>query len=277
MSEWSLPARPVVGIVHPGAMGAAVGAALRPRAGAVVWAAEGRSADTAKRAELADLVAVPDLPELVRRADVIVSICPPHAARAVAEEIAQLIGTGPESGTASAGRPLYVDANAVSPATVRGIGELLGTGRVVDGSLIGPPPWEPGRTVLWLSGERAAEIAALLEGSPLKARVLGPQLGTASGLKACFALRSKVLPALWLELDEAARAYGVAAEVQGELARLGFAPAAELAAAAEVAGEKGWRWAGEMDQAAEAFAEVGLPEGFSRAAAQVYRRGTPPG
>ena len=37
MSE--LPARPVIGILHPGVMGASVGSALKPVAGAVVWAA----------------------------------------------------------------------------------------------------------------------------------------------------------------------------------------------------------------------------------------------
>ena len=58
------------------------------RAGAVIWADAGRSDVTAKRAELADLIAVPDPAELARRSDVIVSICPPHAARAVAEEVA---------------------------------------------------------------------------------------------------------------------------------------------------------------------------------------------
>ncbi len=33
-----------------------------------------------------------------------------------------------------------------------------------------------------------------------------------------------------------------------------------------------WRWAGEMDEAAAALAAVGVPDGFSRAAAQMYRR-----
>ena len=64
-------------------MGAAVGSALRPRAGAVIWAAAGRSRATSKRAELADLVGVPDVAALARRSDVIVSVCPPHAAREV--------------------------------------------------------------------------------------------------------------------------------------------------------------------------------------------------
>ena len=205
-----LPPRPVIGILHPGAMGAAVGAALKPVAGAVIWAAAGRSLTTSKRAETADLVGVPDVGELVRRSDVIVSVCPPDAARAVAEQVAEHSGSGTGSGD-----PLYVDANAVSPATAAGIAELLGPDRVIDGAIIGPPAWEPGRTVVWLAGKQAPAVAALFAGSPFAAHVLDAPLGAASALKACFALQSKALPTIWLTLDAAARAYGVDDEIRG--------------------------------------------------------------
>jgi 3-hydroxyisobutyrate dehydrogenase-like beta-hydroxyacid dehydrogenase len=261
----AIPPRPVVGVLHPGAMGAAVGAALRPAAGAVIWAAAGRSAATSKRAELADLVAVPDVAALARRADVIISVCPPHAARDVAEQVADALAGRAE-------QPVYVDANAVSPATVRDLAALLGPATVVDGAVIGPPGWEPGRTVLWLSGAVAPAVAALFAGSPFTARVLGPEPGTASALKACFALQSKALPAIWLEVAAAARAYGVETALAGELARVGVDYPGALAGASDAAAAKAWRWAGEMDEAAEAMAAVGLPDGFSRAAAELYRR-----
>jgi predicted dinucleotide-binding enzyme len=44
-----------IGILHPGEMGAAVGAALRTAGHDVVWAAGGRSDATAERAEAAGL------------------------------------------------------------------------------------------------------------------------------------------------------------------------------------------------------------------------------
>jgi 3-hydroxyisobutyrate dehydrogenase-like beta-hydroxyacid dehydrogenase len=262
-----IPPRPVVGVLHPGAMGAAIGSALRPRAGAVVWAAAGRSQATSKRAELADLVGVPDIAALARRSDVVISVCPPHAARAVADEVAAALD-GPPGG---ARRPIYVDVNAVSPATVRAIADRFGAERVVDGAIIGPPAWERGHTVLWLSGAAARDVAALFAGSPFDARVLGPELGAASALKACFALQSKALPAIWLELAAAARGYGVEDELRGELERHGVDLAAALRRAAGGA-EKAWRWAGEMDEAADTVAAAGLPDGFSRAAAEIYRR-----
>jgi Domain of unknown function (DUF1932) len=259
-----LPTRPVVGVLHPGVMGAAVGSALKPAAGVVIWAAAGRSITTSKRAELADLVSVPDLTELARRADLIVSVCPPDAAREVAGQVAAALRDRPDP-------PLYLDANAVSPDTVRAIGDLLGPDRVVDGSIIGPPPWEPGHTALWLSGAAAPAVAALFAGSPFAARVLGPALGPASALKACFALQSKALPTIWLAMGAAADGYGVRAELRAELARMGV-DATQLDGPSPAAAARAWRWAGEMDEAAAALAALGLPDGFSRAAAEMYRR-----
>lgn len=264
LDDLLLPPRPVIGVLHPGAMGAALGSSLKGVAGAVIWAAAGRSDRTSKRAELADLVGVPDVAELVRRSHVVISICPPHAARDVAGQVADAL-------TGRADRQIYVEANAVAPQTVRDIGDLLGPDRVVDATVIGPPAWEPGRTVLWLSGAAAGTVAELFAGSPFAPRVLGTDLGAASALKVCFGLQSKVVPALWLELAAAARGFGVLDALRGELDRFGVDHADRLQNAAG-GGPKAWRWAGEMDEAAAAIAAAGLPDGFSRAAAEVYRR-----
>ena len=264
MPEQRWPTRPVVGVLHPGAMGAAIGSALKPAAGVVIWAAAGRSITTSKRAELADLVSVPDPSELARRADLIVSVCPPEAAMEVAIEVAAALVDRPDP-------PLYLEANAVAPDTVRAIGDLLGPDQVVDGSIIGAPPWEPGHTVLWLSGTAAPTVAQLFAGSPFATRVLGPELGPASALKACFALQSKALPTIWLAMAAAADGYGVRAELREELARMG-ADETLLDAPSPRAAANAWRWAGEMDEAAAALAAVDVPDGYSRAAAEIYRR-----
>lgn len=270
MTPRVLPPRPVIGVLHPGAMGAALGSSLKRVAGAVIWAAAGRSITTSKRAELADLVGVPDLGELARRADLIISICPPHAARDVAQEVAAALAAVPGRGEGDdRAAPLYVDANAISPAAVRDIGALLGADHVVDAAVIGPPAWEPGSTVLWLSGAAAEVVAGLFAGSPFEARVLGPDLGAASALKACFGLQSKALPALRLAMAAAARGYGVQDALDGELARTGADPAP--VGVDDRAAGRAWRWVGEMEEAAQALAAVGVPDGFSRAAAEVYR------
>jgi len=179
-----------------------------------------------------------------------------------------------EVAAALAGRPdppLYLDANAVAPDTVRAIGELLGPDRVIDGSIIGPPPWEPGHTVLWLSGAAAPAVAELFAGTPFTTRVLGPELGPASALKVCFALQSKALPAIWLAMAAAADGYGVGDELRAELARMGVDESL-LDGPSSKAATKAWRWAGEMEEAAAALAAIDVPDGFSRAAAEMYRR-----
>ncbi len=164
----SLPARPVIGVLHPGVMGAALGSALKPVAGAVIWAAAGRSVTTSKRAEIADLIGVPDLAELARRSHVIVSCCPPHAALDVAREVAAAL-----DGRAA----VYVDGNGSDPATIAAMEQLMGAENVVAARVEGPPAWERGTTVLWLTGTAAGTVAALFEGSPFDARVARTSTG----------------------------------------------------------------------------------------------------
>src|SRR6058998_2362558 len=68
------------------------------------------------------------------------------------------------AGVAGAGfRGVYVDANAVSPATAAHVGDVVtGTGAsFVDGDLIGGPARLSGGPRLYLSGERAGDVASL--------------------------------------------------------------------------------------------------------------------
>ena len=54
--------------------------------------------------------------------------------------------------------------------------------------------------------------------------------------------------------------------------RLAAPELAERLPRAEHAAEtKGWRWIGEMEEIGDTFAAAGQPDGFHRAAAQVYR------
>jgi hypothetical protein len=115
-----------VGLLHPGEMGAAVGAVLRGRGLGARWASEGRSAETRGRAKAAGLEDVGSVAALAD-CDVILSICPPHAALDVARSVGRFGG-------------LYVDANAVAPATAREVAEIVRSagGRFVDGGFTLP-------------------------------------------------------------------------------------------------------------------------------------------
>ena len=247
----------VVGLLHPGEMGAAVGGALRERGIEVLWASAGRSAATAERAQAAGLQDAADVGEVCRRCEILLSICPPHAALAVAREATGFTG-------------IYVDANAIAPDTARAVAEVQP--RLVDGGIVGPPPTDPGTTRLYLSGAEAAEVAALFAGTNLDARVISGEVGAASALKAAYAGWTKGSAALLLTMRELARAEGVEDALLEEW-RLSI-PELErrLDGAERSARRKGWRWVGEMEEIAHSMAAHDLPTGFHEAAAEVFRR-----
>jgi len=239
-----------VGLLHPGEMGAAVGAVLRGQGVRVVWASEGRSEETRARAEAAGLEDAGSVVE-VARSDVVFSICPPHAALEVARS-AEFAG-------------VCVDANAVSPATAREVAEAVG--EFVDGGIVGSPPREPGTTRLYLSGDRASEVAELFAGSALDARVVS----NASAVKMAYAAWTKGTAAMLLAIRELARREGVEDTLLAEW-DLSVPELRERYERARRSAEaKGWRWVGEMEEIAATFEADGLPGGFHRAAAEVYR------
>jgi 3-hydroxyisobutyrate dehydrogenase-like beta-hydroxyacid dehydrogenase len=245
-----------IGLLHPGEMGAAIGAALVGSGRRVVWASEGRSEATRARAEAAGLEDVGTVAE-VARSVIVVSVCPPHAALEVAGSLAAFGG-------------LYVDANAVAPTTALRIAGTIG--RVVDGGIVGPPPHEPGTTRLYLSGAEAATVAGLFTGSTVDARVVSSEVGDASALKMAYAAWSKGTAALVLAIREVARAAGVEAALAEEWALSVPDLPERLARAARSAQAKGWRWVGEMEEIAATFGDAGQPAGFHEAAAEVFRR-----
>jgi 3-hydroxyisobutyrate dehydrogenase-like beta-hydroxyacid dehydrogenase len=251
-----------VGLLHPGQMGAAIGQCLVAAGHRVLWVPDGRSPASAARAAAAGLTAVDSgLRGLIRQADVIVSVCPPHAALGVARQVAGFGG-------------VYVDANAVSPATAQEIARIVAAGGAsyVDGGIIGTPPVAPGFIRLYLSGTRAGDVQRLFAGSEVDARVIPGSRTAASAVKMAYASWTKGSAALLLAARALARAEGVEDDLLDEWAtsQRGLAERSILAAGSAAA--KGWRWVAEMEEIAAAMAAVGLPEGFHLAAADVYRR-----
>jgi 3-hydroxyisobutyrate dehydrogenase-like beta-hydroxyacid dehydrogenase len=251
----------IVGVLHPGAMGSAVGAALRPPGHEALWASEGRSAATAARAQAAGMCDVGTVAAVLGRAEVVLSICPPHAALQTAELAAGFEG-------------VYVDANAVSPDTARAAQAAIGR-RLVDGGIIGPPPAQRGTTRLYLSGEEAASVAALFGDGPLEAIVLDGGVGAGSALKMTYAAWTKGTAALLVAIRATARANGVDEDLLAEWAISQPRLADRYERAVDSSAEKGWRWVAEMREIAQTFAAAGQPDGFHLAAAEVFA--SPPG
>jgi 3-hydroxyisobutyrate dehydrogenase-like beta-hydroxyacid dehydrogenase len=252
-----------IGILHPGAMGSSVGAAAIAGGAHVLWCSRGRSIETQRRAREDGLVATETLEELVASSEVIVSVCPPASALDVAERVAQARFRG-----------LFVDANAVSPATVRAIAAALGASgaELVDGGIVGPPARAGRKTLLYLSGERASEVVPLFQGSPLEPRIVGRHVGQASALKMAFAAWTKGSSALLIAVRALAEAEGVSEALLDAWATLMPELAQRSEQAALGAAPKAWRWTGEMLEISSTFESAGLPGGFHRSAAEVFAR-----
>ena len=148
--------KPVVAVIAPGMMGAAVGWRLSQGGAEVVTDLSGRSRSSAERAETSGMrgVALAD----IGKANIILSIVPPSEALGLAQRLAPVL-------TSAAAKPLYIDCNAVSTATVQSIAAVIApTGApFADGGIIGGPPRDgyDGPSV-YVSGTSAASIAPLI-------------------------------------------------------------------------------------------------------------------
>jgi 3-hydroxyisobutyrate dehydrogenase-like beta-hydroxyacid dehydrogenase len=251
-----------VGLLHPGEMGSAVGGCLVSAGHTVLWDPAGRSRASTGRALAAELSGA-DLPAIVARCPVIFSICPPHAALDVARQVAAAGFAG-----------VYVDANAISVATASAVASIVADGGAsyVDGGIIGPPPEAAGRTRLYLSGGRAAEVRALFGQSALDARIAEGPPFAASAVKMAYAAWTKGTSALLLACRALARAEGVERTLLGEWALSQPALGAQSERSAASAAAKGWRWVAEMEEIAASMAAAGLPAGFHQAAAEIFDR-----
>jgi len=253
-------------LLHPGNMGATIGAAAATSGARVIWASHQRSKATHERAKQAGLIDVGNLTAALRASDVVLSVCPPHAAVELARSVAAQNFGG-----------IYVDANAVSRATAEQIGDIVSRAGAsfVDGGIIGAPVKKAGTTRLYLSGHRASEVAELFSTSMLDARTIGAIPGAASALKVAYAAWTKCTDALVLAICALAAHEGVDQALleewrisQPDLER-------KSGRAAAVAAPKAWRYVGEMEEIAATFAAAGLPTGFHNAAAEICARLAP--
>src|SRR5580765_8176114 len=107
---------PVVAVIAAGAMGAGVGRRLTDYGVMVLTSLAGRSAATAARAAAAGMAAASDAE--IAAADFVLSILPPGDAPALAQRFATSLSV-------SNVKPVYVECNAVNPATVERIAATI--------------------------------------------------------------------------------------------------------------------------------------------------------
>ncbi|MFJ6774438.1 DUF1932 domain-containing protein [Kitasatospora sp. NPDC091257] len=247
-------------------MGAAVAACAASTGSQVLWCPTGRSAATVQRAAQAGLEPVRELGELFERAEVVLSLCPPAAAEDVARDVA---------GRGFAG--VYVEGNAISPERSQRIADLVGRSAraVLDGSVIGSPPAGGKSTKLFLSGpsDAAKLVSAVFAGTAVSTPVLGEEVGQASALKAAYTTYQKASRVL------AALSYGLAQHHGVGQALLDVAGTRQGSYLVETdyiakAATRAWRWAPELEEAADTLIASGLPDEVMRAVASTLRRWT---
>jgi 3-hydroxyisobutyrate dehydrogenase-like beta-hydroxyacid dehydrogenase len=252
-----------IGFLHPGDMGISIAASAQNAGNEVYWASEGRSPDTHDRAAKYGLRDAHTLANMCAECAIIVSVCPPHAA----EEVAQQVLTAGFAG-------MYLDANAIAPRRAERIGAHMTAAGVsfVDGGIIGGPAWKPGSTWLYLAGPQAEQLAACFAAGPLETQVLGAQIGRASALKMCFAAYTKGTTALLCAILATAEDLGVRADLEQHWQRDDPQFTDEVAQRVRRVTAKAWRFAGEMEEIADTFRSAGMPSEFHAAAANVYRQ-----
>ena len=252
-----------VGILHPGEMGVSVAASAQNSGQTVFWVSEGRSPETHARAQSHSLIDAHTLKQLCQACSIIISVCPPHAAEDVAQQV-----------LAHSFKGLYVDANAISSQRANRISEAMSEAGVdfVDGGIIGGPAWQTGTTWLYLSGREAHRAANCFQSGPLQTKVIGDRPGKASALKMCYAAYTKGTSALLCAILGTAESLGVREDLEYQWSRDGSGFVEQTSKRVRRVTAKAWRFAGEMDEIAATFEATGMPGGFHQAASEVYHR-----
>lgn len=252
-----------VGILNPGEMGSYIAHCAANTVKQVYWCSEGRSPATRARAQQQGLIEISNLKEFCASCELIISVCPPHAAQEQATAIINQAYKG-----------IYVDANALAPATVINIGKQMQSVGItfVDAGIVGLASYKPDSTWLYLSGREAAAVANCFSKGPVVTKVLGPDIGQASALKMCYAAWNKGKNAMLTAVLAAAEQMGVreALEQQWDIYEPGFTQ--DSSTRLRNMARKAWRFGPEMEEIAQTLENCGVPPEFFIGAAELYRR-----
>jgi 3-hydroxyisobutyrate dehydrogenase-like beta-hydroxyacid dehydrogenase len=222
--------------------------------------------------------------DLCSQADYILSIVPQRDCVSLAERI---VTAAARSSSQQRSNPLYfLDLNAISPRSARTTNELFAKSapdvRLIDGGIIGGPPsrkddgtWsKPSVVVSGLHKLADAQPSGAHLADVLNLRHINDTIGSASGLKMCFAAISKGFTALALQSFTTAHNLGVTEELQDHLKLYNVKLGQQANSTMPNMPPKAYRWVREMVEIADTFEEDG---GFSgeesifRPIAEVYK------
>ena len=252
-----------IGFLHPGDMGVFLAHSVQNSGYEALWFSEQRSQSTRQRAEQQAMVEVSSLVELCEQSSVIISICPPHAASDVAHQVLQQ----PFSG-------IFVEANAISPELSKKLSAAFAKKGVsyVDAAVFGGTNLTSKNTQIFLSGPKADHIASCFSSGPVIPKVISDEIGKASATKMCHSMYSKGIRAMLHTVVSAAEHYDVRDNLEHLWAKDNVNFSENTYKNMQRTSKKAWRFSGEMDEISSTFHSLGLPDGFSQAASEVYRR-----
>jgi L-threonate 2-dehydrogenase len=266
---------PVVAIIAAGAMGAGIGQRLSSHGVRVLTSLTGRGEATAARAREAGMVATGD--EDIAAADFILSVLPPGEALALAQRFAPALA-------ASNAKPVYVDCNAINPATVERVAGAIVPTRCpfVDAGIIGPPPpviaprTQDGSVNvsgprIYASGAEAARLASLRQYG-LDVRLLEGSPSAASALKMSYAGITKGTQAIGAAMMLAAMRAGSAEALFAELSYSQAEMLAQFKQQLPKMPAKAYRWIAEMQEIAGFVADDPAGRELYEGAAHFYER-----
>ena len=256
-----------VAVIGAGEMGAAVGRRLRECGATVMTSLKGRGAASIERVRRAGIEVVEDDNRLVRDAEFVMSIVPPG----VAIEIAQRFR---DPMLLADAKPIFVECNAIAPATTRRIEEILRGVRFMDAGIIGGPPaagtQDPAKGPrFYASGADANELKRLAR-CGLDIAVLDAPVGAASALKLAYAGMTKGFTALATTMVNAAAREGLADALRAELSRTQPGFLARLERSIPDMFPKAYRWVAEMEQIAEFVGSAREGANIYEGAARLY-------
>jgi len=268
---------PVVAIIAPGAMGAAVGKRLADNGVKVLTSLAGRSQETVARAKAAGMAAAND--NEIAAADFILSILPPGDALSLAERFVPAL-------KASNAKPVYVDCNAINPATVERVAAAIAPTECpfVDAGIIGAPPTPlpnppplageggvGGSPRFYASGAAAPRFSTLRDYG-LDVRVLDGAMSAASALKMSYAGITKGTQAIGAAMMLAAVRAGSADALLAELQSSQKELFPWLKRQLTLMPPKAYRWVAEMQEIAGFVGDDPAAHDLYEGAAHFYER-----
>ena len=254
-----------VAIQSPGDMGHAVGKVLEENGFDVITCLAGRSQRTKDLAEEGNFRIVESMDDLVNEADLILSILVPGRAKELVNEVAEALNrTGATT--------YFADCNAVSPDTAKEISKTINAagGTFIDGGIIGTAPTKGDTPRFYVSGPDA-DVVAVLDGKGIIVKVVGPDVGQASGIKMCYAALTKGTHTLQVALLTAAQKMGLTEQLKEEFAFSQQGAWAAMESGISRLPANAHRWIGEMEEISSTFASLGVTPHFHMGAADVYK------